>query len=117
MSPRYKCKDCGFKWDDVEVAENESNYFLRCLRCESRNISLPKKSNKAKLVKKLIFSILFGFATGIMGASIGYVICAVMLLNNCWFFALIGFVIGLLIPLFISLVGSNSYKNQELAQL
>ncbi|MHA1987929.1 MAG: hypothetical protein ACW98D_14935 [Promethearchaeota archaeon] len=109
MSPRYKCKDCGFTWNDIEVDEDESNYFLRCLRCESRNISFPKKHNKANFVKKLILSILFCIATGIIGACIGYVVCTVVQVNNCEFIALIAFVMGFLIP-FLIILGAGGFQ-------
>jgi hypothetical protein len=101
MSPLYKCRDCGFKWDDVQVDENESNFFLRCLRCESRNISFPTNLKKLKFIRQLILWTIFSIFTGILGAGIGYVICAFLQGNNCWQLSLVGFLIGLLIPLFI----------------
>ena len=67
MSSRYRCKDCGFVWRDIAVNEGESNPFLRCIRCESRNIDFPKKVTlKAKLIIWLIISVI----TGIIGAGI-----------------------------------------------
>lgn len=103
MSPKYKCNDCGFVWNDIQVEENESNFFLRCIRCESRNISLPTKSKKVKFMRKLIFWLFFSITTGIMGAAIGYITCFSVQANNCWLFVLVGFLIGLLVPLFIIL--------------
>ena len=103
MSPRYKCKDCGFAWNDVEVKKEESKFFLRCLRCESRNISFPKK---VKLKTKLIIWLVISLITGGIGAGIGIWICFGLLghCGNPWMFGLIGFLIGFFIlPLLILL--------------
>lgn len=45
MRPQYICKGCGYIWRDVILEKNESNYFLRCIRCESRNIFFPQKEH------------------------------------------------------------------------
>ena len=103
MSPRYRCKDCGFIWTDVGVKEGESNFFLRCIRCESRNISFPTKPKKVKLKTKLIIWLIFSIITAIIGAGIGIWICLGLLVNcgNPWLFGLLGFLIGFLVPFFI----------------
>ena len=98
MSPRYICKDCGYRWNDVEVKEGESTFFLRCLRCESKNIIFPKPPIR-KSTKILIFFII-SFILGFIGAGIGIWIPQLINWGEPWMFGLIGFLIGFLIPLY-----------------
>ena len=107
MSPRYKCKDCGFRWDDVEVKKGESNYFLRCLRCESRNIISSSKITSSKIIILLIVSLI----TGSIGAGIGIWIRLEFLVNwgDPWMFGLIGFLVGFLGAIIFYFFEINDY--------
>jgi hypothetical protein len=60
ISKRYLCKDCGFKWSDTKVNLNRPNPFLRCLRCESKNIGIPKSDTLRYRALFLIFQGIHG---------------------------------------------------------
>jgi len=96
MSPQYKCKDCGFKWSDVKL----TGYFLKCLRCESSNVS----PTGLKFKSKLMIWVTFFLITGIVGAAISLWFRSEFLDNwgDPWMFGLIGFLIGFIgLPIYI----------------
>ena len=101
MSSRYRCKDCGLVWRDIAVKEGESNPFLRCLRCESRNIDFPKT---VKLKTKLIIWLIISVIIGIIGAGIGIWIHSSYNWGDPWTIGLTGFLIGFFAPSIIFLI-------------
>ena len=82
------------------MKEGESTFFLRCIRCESRNIIFPKPPKSLKLSIKIIIWLIVSIITGIIGAVIGLGICAAMVCSSQGIFGLIGFLIGFFIPLY-----------------
>ncbi|MFX1343969.1 MAG: hypothetical protein ACFFBC_04145 [Promethearchaeota archaeon] len=101
MSPRYKCNDCGFVWTDVEAKDVKTKNFIRCVRCESRNIAFPKTvAHGTKIIIWLIASLI----TGIIGAGIGVWIYSAYNWGDPWTIVLIGFLIGFLVPTIITIL-------------
>jgi hypothetical protein len=47
---KYKCIDCGFAWNDVEVKKKESNPFIRFLKSKSRDIKYPQTGKNGRKV-------------------------------------------------------------------
>jgi hypothetical protein len=98
MSPRYKSNDCGFVWIDIEAKDLKTKNFLRCIRCESRNIAFPKTE---EFGTKLIIWLIVSLITGTIGAGIGIWIHSEYNWGDAWTLSLIGFLIGFIVPTII----------------
>ena len=96
ISKQYLCKDCGFKWTDTKVNLNRPNPFLRCLRCESKNIGIPKSDT---LRYRALFFLIFSFITGILGIVGGlWVRSNFVLQGEPWIYGILGFLVGFIAP-------------------
>ena len=101
MSPRYECNDCGFVWIDVEAKDVATKNFIRCIRCESRNIAFPKT---VKIRSKIIIWLIISVIIGIIGAGVGIWIHSAYNWGDPWTLGLIGFLIGFFVPTIIIII-------------
>jgi DNA-directed RNA polymerase subunit RPC12/RpoP len=101
MSPQYKCNDCGFVWTDIEAKDVKTKKFIRCLRCESRNIAFPKT---LKISTKLIIWLIASLITGMIGTGVGIWIHSKYNWGDPESLGLIGFLIGFFVPTIVILI-------------